>query len=113
MKRLFTATILALAITVLPACHPNTNGGGGLTQAQVHEILINAGFGVEFGCMVNWLSPQVCDIARQALGDAQIAVEHAPSGWQAAAKAVLIREEARLPADSRLRPYFDAAIILL
>jgi len=115
MKRLKLALVIVTYMTtiaVLPACHPNP-GGGPLTQAQVHQILINAGFGVEFGCMVEWLPPAACVIARQALGDAQVAVENASGGWQAAAKAVLVREEANLPTNSRLRPYFDAAIILL
>lgn len=113
MKNCIGALILAVAIAVTPACHPSTSGGG-LTQAQVHTILIDASFGIDFACTVQWLNPDQCNLARNVLDDASLAVQaQTTGGWAAAAKAVLIREEAKLPPGSKLRPYFDAAIILL
>lgn len=84
-----------------------------LTQAQVVTILTDAGFGVGVGCNSGWLEPPVCAVAQRVLLDARIAAEQATTGWQAAAKAVLVVEEQRLDPDSKLRPYFDAALILL
>jgi hypothetical protein len=112
MKTYLSALILATTLIVAPACHPST-GGGGLTQAQVLTIITDAGFGITVGCGAGWLEPNVCVIAHRILLDAQTAVEHVQDGWQATAKAVLIQEEGQLPPDSKLRPYFDAAIILL
>jgi hypothetical protein len=101
--------ILALTLTLFAACHLSHP----LTQAQVLRIISDAGWGVEVGCVAEWLEPPVCDTARRVLADARTAAENAVNGWQAAAKAVLVNEEANLPADSKLRPYFDAVIALL
>jgi hypothetical protein len=103
-----TVLILGLCLGIA-ACHP----GQPLTQAQVLTILTDAGFGVQVGCVEQWLEPPVCDVAKRVLGDARAAAEQAQSGWQAAAKAVLVQEETRLKPDSKLWPYFDAAIALL
>jgi hypothetical protein len=40
-------------------------------------------------------------------------VQGLQGGWQAAAKAVLVREETQLPLDSKIRPYIDAVVSLL
>lgn len=108
MRRVRLALVLvaALAFSNCHLAHP-------LTQAQVVTILTDAGFGVGIGCGSGWLEPPVCAVAQRVLLDARLAAESASSGWQAAAKAVLVSEEQRLAPDSKLRPYFDAAIILL
>jgi len=106
MKRLLIAPLLALSLT---GCHLAHH----LTQAQVVSILTDAGFGVGVGCGAGWLEPPLCVIAKRVLDDARAAAEHADAGWQAAAKAVLVTDESQLPEDSKLRPYFDAAISLL
>jgi hypothetical protein len=106
IRRTLIALTLAASLGGCHLAHP-------LTQAQVVTILTDAGFGVGIGCGAGWLEPPVCDVAKRVLLDARLAAESATSGWQAAAKAVLVSEEARLSPDSKLRPYFDAAIILL
>lgn len=105
MKRI----LLVFSLAALIACHP----AHPLTKAQVVTIILDAGYGVEVGCVSGWLEPPVCDIAQRVLLDARTAAEAAQDGWQASAKAVLVVEEGRLPADSKLRPYFDAVISLL
>jgi hypothetical protein len=106
MKRLI---YLPLLFTLFAGCHLSHP----LTQAQVLGAIIDARYGVDVGCYTEWLEPPVCAVAYRILDDAQTAAATATSGWQAAAKAVLVDEEARLSADSKLRPYFDAVISLL
>jgi hypothetical protein len=106
LRRLVLVLVAALAVS---NCHLAQH----LTQAQVITILTDAGFGVRVGCSSGWLEPPVCAVAERVLLDARLAAEAAQDGWQAAAKAVLVDEETRLRPDSKLRPYFDAAIILL
>lgn len=101
--------LFALLLLSLSACHLNHP----LTQAQVVTILTDAGYGVGIGCGAGWLEPPLCVIAKRVLDDARAAAENAQNGWQAAAKAVLVTDESQLPPDSKLRPYFDAAIALL
>lgn len=101
--------VCALALTLFAGCHLNHP----LTLPQVVTILTDAGFGVSVGCGAGWLEPPVCAVAQRVLGDARLAAESASSGWQAAAKAVLVNEEKLLKPDSKIRPYLDAAISLL
>jgi hypothetical protein len=105
MKRIYAALLL-LSLSACHLAHP-------LTQAQVVTILTDAGYGVGVGCGAGWLEPPVCAVAQRVLRDAQLAAEQAASGWQAAAKAVLVHEETLLKPDSKLWPYFDAVISLL
>lgn len=104
--RTIAAVLLALTLSGCHLAHP-------LTQAQVVTVLTDAGFGVGIGCSSGWLEPPVCAVAQRVLLDARVAAEQAGSGWQAAAKAVLVTEEQRLSPDSKLRPYLDAVISLL
>lgn len=106
MKRFVVALALSVTFGGCHLAHP-------LTQAQVITIITDAGFGVGVGCGAGWLEPPVCAIAQRVLGDAKAAAENASSGWQAAAKAVLVNEEKLLKPDSKLFPYFDAVISLL
>jgi hypothetical protein len=105
MKRIYCALLL-LSLSACHLAHP-------LTQAQVVTILTDAGYGVGVGCGAGWLNLQECTIAKRILADAREAAEAAVDGWQAAAKAVLVTDEAQMPPDDKLRPYFDAAIALL
>lgn len=105
MKR-YICSLALLALTACHLAHP-------LTQAQVVTIITDAGFGVSVGCGAGWLEPPLCANANRVLLDARVAAENASSGWQAAAKAVIVTEETRLAPDSKLRPYFDAVIGLL
>lgn len=105
MKRI-SAALLLLSLSGCHLAHP-------LTQAQVVSIITDAGFGIGVGCGAGWLEPDLCVIAKRILDDARAAAENAQNGWQAAAKAALVTDESQLPPDSKLRPYFDAAIVLL
>ncbi len=101
--------IAALALVLLSGCHLQQP----LTQAQVLGFILDARYGVDVGCYAEWLNPPTCLLAYRVLDDANAAALNAPNGWQAAAKAVLVREESLLPADSKIRPYLDALIPLL
>lgn len=101
--------VCALGLIFLVGCHLSKP----LTQAQVVTFITDARFGVDFACMSGWLEPPVCSVGQRGLDDALAAARSASSGWQAAAKAVLVTEEARLSPDSKIRPYFDAVISLL
>lgn len=109
MKSVRRLVVLLAVVSTLAGCHL----AHALTQAQVVTILTDAGFGVSVGCGAGWLDPPVCAVAQRVLLDARTAAESVDSGWQAAAKAVLVVEEQRLKPDSKLWPYFDAAIALL
>ena len=110
LKHIFLIVVLAFSLI---ACSHNPHGVF-LTQAQVTTILGDASAGMNLGCAEEWLPQNVCDIGNRIIADAQAAANGAANGgWAAAAKAVLVLEESRLPPDSRLRPYFDAAIPLL
>jgi hypothetical protein len=52
-------------------------------------------------------------VTYRILNDATALVVGLQGGWQAAAKAVVVKEESLLPADSRIRPYLDAVISVL
>lgn len=106
MKRFVCALVVAFSLS---GCHLAKH----LTQAQVVSILTDATFGVSVGCGAGWLEPPICTTGQRVLNDARLAAEKVDSGWQAAANAVLVDEESRLPLESKLRPYFDAVISLL
>ncbi len=84
-----------------------------LTQAQTLTIIADTLYGVDLACYSEWLDGTACLVTYHILNDATALIIGLKTGWQAAAKAVLVREEASLPADSRIRPYLDAAIAVL
>jgi len=101
--------IIIICITLLTACKLNHS----LTKEQVIIIINDAGYGIEVGCTTQWLDETLCDNAQRILFAARTAVDNIQNGWQAAAKAVLIRERGELGINSKLIPYFDALIGVL
>jgi hypothetical protein len=102
------ALILTLALS-LSACRLPKQ----LTQPQVLTIIADTLYGIDLACYSEWLDGTACLVVYRILNDATALVIGLQSGWQGAAKAVIIKEEALLPADSRIRPYLDAAISVL
>lgn len=100
---------IGLVAAMLSGCHLQSP----LKRTQVAAILTDSLAGVYVGCGTGWLEPPVCDLTRRILEDALAACAAADQGWQASAKAVLVREEGYLPPDDKARPYLDAAIELL
>lgn len=103
-----TALILALVCS-LSACRLPKQ----LTQAQTLTIIADTLYGVDLACYSEWLDGPACLVVYHILNDATALIIGLQHGWQSAAKAVLVREEGLLPAESRIRPYLDAAIALL
>ncbi len=83
------------------------------TSAAVLVILSDAQWGISAAHDQQWLTDAEYTYVEEGLAGAVDAVNAAPSGYAAVAKAVLTSLEAALPTDSRLRPYVDAAVILL
>jgi hypothetical protein len=100
---------LVLSLLLLTGCRFQSP----LLRTQVAAIITDAMAGVSVGCGSGWLEPWVCDQTMRILQDALAATAAAEQGWQAAAKAVLMREEEWLSVDDKARPYLDAAIALL
>jgi len=106
MKKTVLVLIAALSLS---GCHINKP----LTKEQVLTLIADALYGVDYSCYTEWLDGPACTIVYHVLNDASAAVQGLQNGWQAAAKAVLEREEQPLPPDSKIRPYIDAVISLL
>ncbi len=69
--------------------------------------------GINVGCADQWLPADVCTFGTDAVRTAQAIAAKQPADIQAAVKASLLDSEAKLHADSRLRPYFDWVIAVL
>ena len=107
MKRSFALIVFVALAASCRLQHP-------ITQAEVLTILSDARAGISVGCDAEWLDAAACTQVYRVFDDAAAAVQASASGgWAAVAKAVIVTEEARLPADSKLRPYLDAVTILL
>ena len=111
MRRLIPFTLLATLF--LSGCRVPAQVN--LTLPEVQTILTDAQWGVVTGCTAEWLTAPECTQINNALVEAEYAVQQASQGTSPAAiaKGVLQRVEATLAVDSHLRPYFDAAIVLL
>ncbi len=83
------------------------------TSQQVLTVLSDAQWGISAAHDQQWLTDAEYVYVEEGVTGAVDAVLAAPSGYAAVAKAVLVDVERDLPADSRLRPYIDAAVILL
>ncbi len=103
MKRLMP---LALVLSITWGC-----GLGG--SSKVAQILNDARWGLMAGCASTWVPPDACTIGFDALTLADGIVASHPGNTGPAVRQLLVDVEARLPVDSRLRPYLDAIIILL
>lgn len=100
-------------VSMLSGCALITSLKGQPAVVQVQTILSDAQWGVAAAHSQLWLSDQDYAYAYQAINAAEDAVKASPNGAKAVAKSILVDAERVLPADSKLRPYFDAAIILL
>ncbi len=110
MKR-FLAALVVLTLVSSTGCA--TLGRIIHSPAAIQLILSDAQWGVSQAHDELWLSDAEYTIFETALATAQDAIRVAPSGARAIVKQILIDAEAALPPTSHLRPYFDAALILL
>jgi hypothetical protein len=100
--RLTIVLILLLAIGTLACSTPNTA-----------KVLSDMRFGVAEACAVEWLTPDACTYFNDTLNIADaLVVQNVPNAGSAV-RQTLADAEAKLPATSRLRPYFDVMITLL
>ncbi len=107
--RLVHAVVVASLLSTAVACHLPKQ----LTQNQVLTIIADSLYGVDLACYSEWLDASACVVVYRILNDTTALVIGLQGGWQSAAKAVIVKEESFLPADSRIRPYLDAVISVL
>lgn len=108
MRRVLLAFVLSTSMACTGVKPPHQP-----TQAEVLALIADATFGIDYACYSEWLTGPACVIVYHILQDATAAVSGLQNGWAAAAKAVLQREESKLPPDNRIRPYLDAIISVL
>lgn len=110
--RLKSLGLLALVLVALvsSACATFRNNNG---SVNVQGILSDARWGLTAACDVQWVPADACTIGLDALTTAGVIAENNPANSGRAVRQSLVDVEGLLPADSRLRPYLDAAIVLL
>lgn len=76
-------------------------------------ILADARWGVLQACDELWLSTEQCAFASNLLSLADSIAAPNLKGSEVAVRGLIVQWEAKLPVESRLRPYLDAVIALL
>ena len=105
--------LFVLALVTLSACTPQTTPITPNGTVNVPLLISDMQFSISAACSQLWLPPDACTFGTDALNIANaIAVRDPVSGGKAVRKS-LVDSEAKLPADSRLRPYLDVLIALL
>lgn len=113
MRSTYLAFVLLVATLASGCALANAFKANPLQVTQT--VLTDAQWGVTYAYDAQYLTAIENQVISEALSAAETAAQAVLAGQtpQAAAKAVLVNVESQLPVDSRLRPYFDAAIILL
>lgn len=106
MKRLLLPSLLALSLTGCFTPHH-------LSPAEVLAIFDAAQWGVKEAVTLEYLTPQDGQLFADVVATVQAAISQNPSAAIAAGKKAATDAEVKLPADSKLRPYIDAALALL
>ncbi len=102
--------LLLVVLLVSSACASLKNPNGSINVAQ---ILNDARWGIMAACSAEYLQPADCTLAEDSLTLADGIVAQNLGAVGPAVRQLLVTVEARLPADSRLRPYLDAIVALL
>lgn len=106
MRRLALAAVLLTSL----GCASLRNADGTLNVVQ---ILDDASWGLAAGCSQQWVPADACVFGQDAFALARGAALRNRQTAVLAARQALLDAEAKLPANSRLRPYLDSAIALL
>lgn len=107
MKHVSLLVVFAVALS---GCASLRHADG---TVNVPVVLADAQWGLAEACSVEWVPAVECTFGIDALTAAQAIAANDRPGFRAAVKQSLVDAEARLSADSRLRPYLDVAIALL
>lgn len=84
------------------------------SQNQVAAVLTDARWGLAAGCSQEWVPAADCLIVDTGLAVAIDVATKAPSSTiKADVIKVLKATDAKLPADSRAKPYFDYVLVFL
>ncbi len=102
--------LILLALVGSLGCATLRQSNGSL---NIPLILSDAQWGVSAACSQLWLTPDACTFATDALNVAQSIAVRNLTGGEKAVRQSLVDTEAKLPSDSRVRPYLDAVIALL
>jgi hypothetical protein len=106
MKKVFLGLVLAAAV----GCASLRNADGTLNVVQ---ILDDGSWGLAAGCSQQWVPADACVFGQDAIAIARGAALRNRQTAVLAARQALVDAEGKIPADSRLRPYLDAIIVLL
>lgn len=109
MKRLILACVVSLSLGCGVNIHipvPSADAKKAVT------VLLDAQAGLDFAYLLQWLNAADYGTATGILADARAIAQSDPSPL-GAVKLSLRAAEQRLPTDSKLRPYVDAALLLL
>jgi len=109
MKRLSLCLVLLVSLSACATLHDRYHFADG--RWNVTQIVSDAGFGLQEGCQVGWVPADVC-----TLGNDTLAILNGFAAQQVPVPAIrqaLVDIEAKWPADSKLRAYFDWILLLL
>lgn len=106
MRRLALAGVLLLSL----GCASLRQANGSL---NIVGLITDAQWGLLAACAQQWVPPDGCTFGTDALTTASaIAAKNAP-GTQAAVRQSLLDAEAKLPPESRVRPYLNWLLVAL
>ena len=105
--KIWLVVLFALSLSSCASLH--TPSG----SLNVPLLLTDMQFSIAEACSVQWLAPDVCVLGMDVMTTAQAVAAKNPSAAAVAVRKSLVDAEARLSADSRLRPYLDVLIALL
>jgi hypothetical protein len=103
--------LIPLALVfALSGCASLRNADGTI---NVVRILDDGSWGLSAACWQQWVPADACLFGQDAIAIARGAALRNRETAVLAARQALIDAEAKIPADSRLKPYLDAIIVLL
>lgn len=108
MRRLVVLAPIVLALS-LTGCFTTHQ----LSPAEVLAVFDAARWGVEEAVALEYLTPADGRLFADVVATVEAAVAKNPSAAIAAGRAAVQEAAVRLPADARLRPYLNAAALLL
>jgi hypothetical protein len=109
-SRLVAAFVIAGLLGVTLGCATLRRPDGSINTAVV---LSDMRYSVAEACAVEYLPPDACTFFNDALNVADGWVAQNIGNVGVAVRQTLVDWEAKLPPDSKLRPYFDVMIALL
>jgi hypothetical protein len=102
--------LLGLLISLTIGCATLKNSNGTINVAV---LLTDAQFSITAACYEQWLSPDICNLATDAITLSQSIVAKDPTTTRPAIKKILQDTLNKLPSNNRLAPYLNWLIVIL